>query len=342
MSELKPCPFCGSNNAKKSVVYGETSCQDCGAKSIVGNWNTRPLEDAKDAEISRLKEWDKKYGVIFNAMAKERDDAVVANAMLEAKLSKLNAEILRLNNLFNQVNDQQHERDEEISRLKSELTRYTCVMGDIQAKYDLAQEEIARLNKAVEELEGSTVSIIYHNTEVKRFKKELDKYRWIPENWDAVSVANFWMQVKKTDYCWEWEGYKNTDGYGVIHEGSAHRIVYQMFYGDTPDGLEVMHSCNNPACVNPSHLSAGTHTENMQTMFKLRRYSRCGKSSKYIGVSYRNDSNKWRAILNHKSLGCYSTEEDAAHVYDKAAIEHYGKDAATNFPLPQPPEDENG
>ena len=183
-----------------------------------------------------------------------------------------------------------------------------------------ALDEITRLNARVQELEA--------------------EQRWIPVGWDNVKVANFWMMVNKTDYCWEWKGSKNKDGYGTLHDVRAHQISYRMFYGDVPEGMEIMHLCNNPSCVNPTHLSSGSHKENMQTMFRLRRYSRCGKSSKYIGVSFRNDSNKWRSTLNKKSLGCFDTEIQAAEVYDKAALEHYGKDAAINFPLPQPPEEE--
>lgn len=75
--------------------------------------------------------------------------------------------------------------------------------------------------------------------------------------------------------CWLWLGKLNGHGYGVLNYQQkthrAHRFMYERHVGPIPDGLNILHSCDTPSCVNPSHLSPGTQSENMAQMYARRR-----------------------------------------------------------------------
>lgn len=95
----------------------------------------------------------------------------------------------------------------------------------------------------------------------------------------------FEQKVQRTEGCWLWTGAlgggKGDGRYGLIkHQGcthGAHRVSYEMHKGPIPAGMEVMHQCDNPRCVNPDHLRLGTHLDNMRDMYsKGRRESAVG------------------------------------------------------------------
>ena len=75
--------------------------------------------------------------------------------------------------------------------------------------------------------------------------------------------------------CWIFTGGKNNIGYGMIRDEkkmrTAHRVSYEEHNGKIPVGLLVLHSCDNPICCNPNHLSLGTHKDNTRDMMNRGR-----------------------------------------------------------------------
>lgn len=89
-------------------------------------------------------------------------------------------------------------------------------------------------------------------------------------------AERFWAKVQKSDGCWLWQRARDPRGYGRGvwrgRTGFAHRHAYRIAFGDFDPRLHVLHDCDNPPCVRPSHLHLGTHPDNMHEASERRRF----------------------------------------------------------------------
>lgn len=93
----------------------------------------------------------------------------------------------------------------------------------------------------------------------------------------------FWEKVDKRgpDECWPWTAARSGQYlYGRLGRDGrvtrAHRVAYELAVGPIPEGMQVMHICDNPPCCNPAHLGLGTNLENHRQKAERGRGGRRG------------------------------------------------------------------
>ena len=102
----------------------------------------------------------------------------------------------------------------------------------------------------------------------------------------------FWRHVERGDDCWRWTAHRiRVRGklwYGMFNAlprtpMGAHRFSWELHNGPIPNGLFVLHSCDNPECTNPKHLFLGTQADNVRDMTLKRRHTDHRKDCCYQG-----------------------------------------------------------
>lgn len=95
-------------------------------------------------------------------------------------------------------------------------------------------------------------------------------------------TKRFWSKVIKGVDCWKWDAARLTDGYGSFSiKGKtqrAHRVAWELANGEIPGGVHVLHRCDNPSCVNPTHLFLGTNRDNIVDSISKGRTNRGTKN----------------------------------------------------------------
>jgi len=100
-----------------------------------------------------------------------------------------------------------------------------------------------------------------------------------------IMVDRFYKKIifpKILSDCWIFNGYNTHNGYGRFWEKEftwrAHRYVWNCFFGAIPEGMNVLHKCDNPPCCNPNHLKLGTQAENLKDRDNKNRQA-CGEQN---------------------------------------------------------------
>src|SRR5436190_23826490 len=118
----------------------------------------------------------------------------------------------------------------------------------------------------------------------------------MPADWTKITGVNNYRYrpievrlqegIKKSETgCWEWQGATRTKIKNMPYGGIkifqkthlVHRVSYEHYIGPIPEGMQVLHKCDNPKCINPEHLFIGTNLDNVADKLKKGRQAVGGK-----------------------------------------------------------------
>lgn len=113
------------------------------------------------------------------------------------------------------------------------------------------------------------------------------------------------LDINKETGCWVWKKSCCRSGYGQIKVFKkmvlAHRYSYEIHKGEIPKGMEILHECDNKKCINPAHLKAGTHSQNMKDA-GIRGLMRKGINHPMFGKSPKRPRQANKVVVLGKSF----------------------------------------
>lgn len=129
--------------------------------------------------------------------------------------------------------------------------------------------------------------------------------------------------------CWVYQGFRTRLLYGDFsYRGvnqRAHRVAYKLWKGEIPDGLDILHKCDNPPCCNPDHLRAGTAKENAAESKERNRHYTSSKTHCVRGHAFA-DSSRVRSDGRRVCIQCdkdrYRREKEKTGVLPNALKTH--------------------
>lgn len=142
-------------------------------------------------------------------------------------------------------------------------------------------------------------------------------------------MERFWGRVNRRgdNDCWEWQRGRGTCGYGRFwlngKTRNAHRVAWELTYGDLPDEMCVLHSCDNRSCVNPSHLFLGTQEDNTRDRHQKGRDA-CGERSG-------RHTQPWRTARGERQGGAKLSPSDVLAIREARSKGVHLKDLAAQY-----------